>query len=168
VSRRDDRTGPADEKQVVIEIRRVSKVTKGGKNFNFRALVVVGDGKGRAGYGIGKAGEVPDAIRKAVEKARKGMIQIPMRATTISHRIEEKVGPCRIVLRPASEGHGMVVGRTLRAFFDVAGVRDITGKCIGSTNPVNVIRAAVETLRLLKPAEGTGDETPSTQTATRQ
>jgi len=165
VSRRDDRHAASDEKQIVVEIRRVSKVTKGGRNFKFRALVVVGDGKGSAGYGIGKAGEVPDAIRKAVDKAHRSMVRIPMRATTISHRIEKKVGPCRIVLRPASEGHGMVVGRTLRALCEAAGIRDITGKCIGSTNPVNVIRAAVETLRMLKPFERTENETARVEAA---
>ena len=155
-----------EEKQIVIEIRRVTKVTKGGKNLNFRALVVVGDGKGKAGYGIGKAGEVPEAIRKAVEKARKNAIKVPLKGTTIPHDVKAKDGASLVILKPASKGHGMVAGRTMRAFFEVCGIKDITCKCLGSTNPLNVIRSTVKALSMLKEVktEGEENETSSVET----
>ncbi|MCM8769364.1 MAG: 30S ribosomal protein S5 [Candidatus Omnitrophica bacterium] len=128
----------------------MTKVTKGGKNLNFRALVVVGDGSGRAGFGIGKAAEVPEAIRKATEKAKRSMVTIPMQEATIPHLVQAKFGPTRVILKPASPGHGLVVGSTMRAFFEAAGVRDITGKCLGSTNPVNVIQATLKAVVKLK------------------
>jgi len=148
-----------EEKQVVIEIRRVTKVTKGGKNLNFRAIVVVGDGKGKCGYGIGKAGEVPDSIRKGVERAKKNMIKIPLSGTTIPHDVRAKSGASRVVLKPAVRGHGMVAGRTMRALFEVAGIRDITSKCIGSTNALNVLSATIKALSLLKTKEDEENET---------
>lgn len=138
------------ENQVVVEIRRVTKVTKGGKNLNFRALVVVGDGKGKAGFGMGKAAEVPEAIKKATEKARKNMIAIPINETTIPFDISAKFGASQVILKPASKGHGMVAGKTMRAFLEVAGISDITSKCLGSTNPLNVISATVRALSKLK------------------
>lgn len=141
-----------EEKQVVVEIRRVTKVTKGGKNLNFRALVVVGDGKGKAGFGLGKAGEVPEAIRKAIEKAKKSMITIPLKETTIPYDVKAKSGASYVVLKPAVRGHGMVAGRTMRAFFEVCGIADITCKCLGSTNPLNVIDATVKALSKLRDA----------------
>ena len=147
-----------EEKQIVIEIRRVTKVTKGGKNLNFRALVVVGDGKGKAGYGVGKAGEVPEAIRKAVEKARKNAIKVPLKGTTIPHDVKAKHDASLVILKPASKGHGMVAGRTMRAFFEVCGIKDITCKCLGSTNPLNVIRATVKALSMLKEIKTEGEE----------
>ncbi|MCK9265709.1 30S ribosomal protein S5 [bacterium] len=135
--------------QVVVEIRRVTKVTKGGKNLNFRALVVVGDKNGQAGFGIGKANEVPEAIRKAIEKAKKSMITVPINETTIPFDVSAKYGASRVILKPASKGHGMVAGKTMRAFLEVAGINDITSKCLGSTNPVNVIGATVKALSKL-------------------
>ena len=135
--------------QVVVEIRRVTKVTKGGKNLNFRALVVVGDKNGQAGFGIVKANEVPEAIRKAIEKAKKSMITVPINETTIPFDVSAKYGASRVILKPASKGHGMVAGKTMRAFLEVAGINDITSKCLGSTNPVNVIGATVKALSKL-------------------
>ncbi len=140
----------SQDNQVVVEIRRVTKVTKGGKNLNFRALVVVGDNKGNAGFGIGKAAEVPEAIRKAIEKARKSMISVPVSGTTIPFDVKAKFGASRVILKPASKGHGMVAGKTMRAFLEVAGISDITSKCLGSTNPLNVISATVKALSKLK------------------
>ncbi len=140
------------ENQVVIEIRRVTKVTKGGKNLNFRALVVVGNKNGKAGFGIGKAAEVPEAIRKSIEKAKKNMITIPISETTIPFDVSAKFGASQVILKPASKGHGMVAGKTMRAFLEVAGISDITSKCLGSTNPLNVINATVKALSKLKVA----------------
>jgi len=117
---------------------------------SFRAVVVVGNGKGKAGFGIGKANEVPEAIRKAVEQARKSMIEVPIKDGTIPHGIESKFGPSRVILKPASKGHGMVAGRTIRAFFDVCGIKDATCKCLGSTNPINVLYATVKALSKIK------------------
>lgn len=139
-----------EEKQVVVEIRRVTKVTKGGKNLNFRALVVVGDGKGRGGFGVGKAGEVPEAIRKATDKARKNMLVVPLKETTIPYDVKAKAGASHVILKPAVRGHGMVAGRTMRAFFEVCGIADITSKCLGSTNPLNVMDATVKALSKLR------------------
>jgi small subunit ribosomal protein S5 len=147
-----------EEKQVVVEIRRVTKVTKGGKNLNFRALVVVGDGQGRAGFGLGKAGEVPEAIRKATEKAKKEMITIPLKETTIPYDVKAKSGASYVILKPAVKGHGMVAGRTMRAFFEVSGISDITCKCLGSTNPLNVINATVKALLKLRDVREIGEK----------
>lgn len=149
------------DKQVVIEIRRVTKVTKGGKNLNFRALVVTGDGNGNAGFGMGKAGEVPEAIRKAVDRAKKDMINIPISGTTIPHDISAKAGASLVIMKPAVKGHGMVAGKTMRAFLEVAGISDITSKCIGSTNPVNVIKATISALKQLKSASEVSNEDKS-------
>ncbi len=140
------------ENHVVIEIRRVTKVTKGGKNLNFRALVVVGNKNGKVGFGIGKAAEVPEAIRKSIEKAKKNMITIPISETTIPFDVSAKFGASQVILKPASKGHGMVAGKTMRAFLEVAGISDITSKCLGSTNPLNVINATVKALSKLKVA----------------
>ncbi|MCM8766613.1 MAG: 30S ribosomal protein S5 [Candidatus Omnitrophica bacterium] len=139
-----------EEKQIVIEIRRVTKVTKGGKNLSFRAIVVVGNGQGKGGFGVGKANEVPEAIRKAVEQARKNMIEIPLKDGTIPHDVKSKFGPSIVILKPASKGHGMVAGRTMRALFDVCGIKDITCKCLGSTNPINVLYATTKALSKIK------------------
>jgi small subunit ribosomal protein S5 len=146
-----------EEKQVVVEIRRVTKVTKGSKNLNFRALVVVGDGQGKAGFGLGKAGEVPEAIRKATERAKKNMITVLLKETTIPYDVEAKSGASYVILKPAVRGHGMVAGRTMRAFFEVCGITDITCKCLGSTNPLNVIDATVKALLKLRDV-GKGEE----------
>ncbi|MCM8807257.1 MAG: 30S ribosomal protein S5 [Candidatus Omnitrophica bacterium] len=152
-----------EEKQIVIEIRRVTKVTKGGKNLSFRAVVVVGNGKGKAGFGVGKANEVPEAIRKGIEQARKNMIEVPLKGSTIPHSVESKFGASKVILKPASKGHGMVAGRTIRAFLDVCGIRDIICKCLGSTNPINVLNATVKALQKIK-VKGEEDETSSVET----
>ncbi|MDD3726384.1 MAG: 30S ribosomal protein S5 [Candidatus Ratteibacteria bacterium] len=143
----------SEEKQIVVEITRVMKVTKGGKNLNFRALVVIGDGRGKVGFGIGKAAEVPEAIRKATDKAKKNTITIPIKETTIPHEVQAKFGASRVILKPAVRGHGMVAGRAMRAFFEACGVSDITCKSLGSTNPLNVINATVKALLKLKRKE---------------
>jgi len=142
-----------EEKHVVVEIRRVMKVTKGGKNLNFRALVVVGDGQGNAGFGTGKAAEVPEAIRKASEKARKNMITVSIEDTSIPHEVKSKYGASRVIIKPAVRGHGMVAGKSMRAFFEVCGIADITCKSFGSTNPLNVIKATMDALSKLKRKE---------------
>jgi len=126
-------------------------------------LVVVGNGKGKAGFGIGKANEVPEAIKKAVEQARKNMIDVPLKDSTIPHGVESKFGPSKVILKPAAKGHGMVAGRTMRAFFDVCGIRDITCKCLGSTNPINVLYATVKALKKIK-TTGEENETASVKT----
>lgn len=128
-------------------------MTKGGKNLKFRALVVLGNGQGKAGFGIGKAKEVPEAIRKGTEKARKGMFSFPLRETTIPHDVRAKSGASRVILKSAVKGHGMVVGKAMRAFLEVAGVRDVTGKCLGSTRPVNVVQATARALQQIKTKE---------------
>lgn len=127
---------------------------------SFRAVVVVGNGKGKAGFGVGKANEVPDAIRKAVEQARKNMIEVPLKGTTIPHSVESKFGPSRVILKPASKGHGMVAGRTMRAFLEVCGIRDITCKCLGSTNPINVLWATTKALQKIKVKGEENEVTP--------
>ncbi len=126
-------------------------------------MVVVGNGKGKAGFGIGKANEVPEAIKKAVEQARKNMIDVPLKDSTIPHGVESKFGPSKVILKPAAKGHGMVAGRTMRAFFDVCGIRDITCKCLGSTNPINVLYATVKALKKIK-TTGEENETASVKT----
>lgn len=157
-----DSQGPADESQIVIEIKRVMKVTKGGKRLKFRAVVVVGNRKGTGGFGVGKASEVPEAIRKATEKARKNQICVSVDGTTIPHQVEAKYSASRVILKPASRGHGMVVGKTMRAYLEVLGISDIVGKVINSTNTINVLHATHAALQQLKPVERVADETTPT------
>jgi small subunit ribosomal protein S5 len=135
----------------IIQISRVTKVTKGGKKLRFAALVVVGDGKGKVGFGLGRAPEVPDAIRKAIDKAKKSMIQVPMVKGTIPHSIKVKFGASSLLLKPAPEGTGVIAGGTVRAVMDAAGITDIVTKSIGSTNPHNLIKA---TFRALSQIQG--------------
>ena len=137
----------------VVQINRVAKVVKGGRRFSFSAIVVVGDGAGHVGVGLGKAGEVPEAIRKGVEDAKKNLIRIPMYGTTIPHEVRHEYSASKILLKPASQGTGVIAGGSVRAVVESAGIRDILTKTHGSTNPVNVTRATIEALRSLHSAE---------------
>jgi small subunit ribosomal protein S5 len=137
----------------VVQINRVAKVVSGGRRFSFSAIVVVGDGQGHVGAGLGKAGEVPEAIRKGVEDAKKHLIRIPMVGTTIPHRVDTEFSSSKVMLKPASQGTGVIAGGSVRAVVEAAGIRDILAKIHGSTNPVNVTRATIEALRSLRSAE---------------
>ncbi len=137
----------------VVQINRVAKVVKGGRRFSFSAVVVVGDGQGHVGAGLGKAGEVPEAIRKGVEDAKKHLIRIPTLGTTIPHEVRAEYAAAKVMLKPASQGTGVIAGGSVRAVMEAAGVRDILTKVHGSTNPVNVVRATLEALRDLRSAE---------------
>ena len=130
----------------LVGIRRVAKVVKGGRIFGFSALTVVGDGQGRVGFGRGKAREVPVAISKAMENARKNMVKVPIKEGTLQYPITAEHGAAKVFMQPASEGTGVIAGGPMRAVFDVVGVNNVLAKCIGSNNPINVVRATIKGL----------------------
>lgn len=137
----------------VVAINRVVTVSKGGKRFSFRAMAVVGDQNGHVGAGKGKANEVPEAIRKAVESAKKRLIKVPLKGSTIPHDVHGKFGGEVIVMRPAPEGRGVIAGGAVRAIMEVLGVKDIVGKCLGRGNPYNVVQATMAGLKMIKDPE---------------
>ena len=142
-----------DLQEKVVEVRRVTKVVKGGSNLRVEALVVVGDENGHVGIGSGKAMEVPDAIRKAVEDAKKNLIKVPMVGTTIPHEVIGHFGAGRILIMPAQEGTGVIAGGAARDLLELAGLKDVRAKCLGTRNPRNMVNATIEGLKSLKTAE---------------
>ena len=142
-----------DLKEKVVAINRVSKTVKGGRIFKFAALVVVGDGNDIVGFGLGKSGEVPDAIRKGIEDAKKNLKKISIRGTTIPHEVIGKFGAGRVLMNPAPEGTGVIAGGAVRAVIEVTGIKDIRTKALRSNNPCNVVRATIDGLASLRTAE---------------
>ena len=144
---------PAEFKERLVSINRVAKVVKGGKNFRFTALMVVGNEKGKVGVGLGKAAEIPEAVRKGVEDAKRHMVDVPIVGTTIPHAVEGKFGKGHVRMLPAEEGAGVIAGGPARAVLEMAGIRDIRTKSYGSNNPSNCVKATIEGLSQLRTAE---------------
>ena len=140
-------------KEKVVAINRVAKVVKGGRTFRFSAVVVVGDGEGRVGVGNGKASEVPDAIKKAIEEAKKNLIEVPIAGTTIPHEFFGKFGSATVMLKPAAQGSGIIAGGSVRPVLELAGYKDIRTKIIGTNNPRNVVYATMEALKSMQTVE---------------
>jgi len=145
----EESQGNSEFKEKLVAVNRVSKTVKGGKQFTFTALTVVGDGAGRVGFGYGKAREVPVAIQKAMEKARKNMVTVPLRGLTLQHEIWGIHGASRVFMKPASDGTGVIAGSAMRAVFEVAGVQNVLAKSFGSRNKMNMVRATVDALKKL-------------------
>jgi len=145
-----DSVGNEGFQEKLVQVNRVAKVVKGGRIFAFTALTVVGDGKGKVGFGRGKAREVPAAIQKAMDAARRNMIQVEIDRGTIQYPVKARHGASRVYMQPASEGTGVIAGGAMRAVLEIAGVQNVLAKCYGSTNPVNVVRATIEALRSVR------------------
>lgn len=144
--RAEDRSEQSEFIEKLVAVNRVAKVVKGGRQFGFTALTVVGDGKGRVGFGRGKAREVPAAIQKAMENGRRNLLRVPLKGATLYYAITARHGAAKVYIQPASQGTGIIAGGAMRAVFEVLGVRDVLAKCIGSSNPINVVRATINGL----------------------